>query len=266
LAKFNTPIALTFDFSGMLFVADRKNYRVRKVTPHGIVSTFVESKDFKNVCGIAVDINRNIYVTDEYSVKQISREGDIISLVSDDGDNFQPHAIAVDSDQNIFVSDRAHNKIWKITQGILSGYAGNGVKGFADGSGRAVKFDLPCGIALAGNGTLYVADGGNHRIRRITPQGVVSTLAGSGSPGFVDGVGTNAMFNYPLGLAIDADGDLYVTDYNNDAVRKVTPQGIVTTLDGKSNAHIECKLPVGIAVDANGAVYVSSNHKITKIM
>ncbi|RSK43156.1 NHL repeat-containing protein [Hymenobacter rigui] len=149
--------------------------------------------------------------------------------------------------------------------------------GSADGFGPAARFSRPMGIALAPDGTLYVADTNNHTIRRITPAGMVTTFAGTaGAQGSADGVGAAARFNSPVGLALDAQGVLYVTDAENQTIRKITPAGVVTTLAGrvgtKGNAdgpgeQARFHYPHGIAVTASGIIYVTDtdNHTIRRI-
>jgi DNA-binding beta-propeller fold protein YncE len=148
-----------------------------------------------------------------------------------------------------------------------------GEEGFADGKGSAAQFYHPAGIAIDAVGNLYVADFGNSRIRKVTPKGEVSTIAGS-KIGFADGSGNAAQFFSPSGIAIDAAGNLYVADTYNHRIRKVTPKGEVSTIagseegfaDGQGSAA-QFNIPFGIAIDAAGNLYVAAafNHRIRKI-
>ncbi|MDR2208701.1 MAG: SMP-30/gluconolactonase/LRE family protein [Azoarcus sp.] len=154
---------------------------------------------------------------------------------------------------------------------MVSTLAGNGEGGFADGPGGAAQFGAPLGIAADTAGNLYVADTGNHRIRKITPAGEVSTLAG-GEKGYADGTGSAARFYEPSGIAIDAAGNLYVTDGINLRIRKVTPDGAVSTLAGDKADHakdhaLQLQQPSAIAIDAAGNLYVAdgANHLILKV-
>jgi DNA-binding beta-propeller fold protein YncE len=122
----------------------------------------------------------------------------------------------------MYVTDSDNHKIRKITPaGEVSTFAGSSY-GFSDGPGATAQFQFIKGIAIDANGNLYVADENSHRIRKITPAGVVSTLAGTGSEGFADGAGSTAQFNYPTGVAVDANGNVYVADKDNHKIRKIT--------------------------------------------
>ena len=136
--------------------------------------------------------------------------------------------MAVDSSGTVYVADSGNNRIRKITPAdriedrVVSTFAGS-TEGFADGIGTEAQFDLPFGVAVDSSGNVYVADIANHRIRKITPAGVVSTFVGTGSAGHADGTGTEAQFNYPNGGAVDSSGNVYVADYGNNRIRKITP-------------------------------------------
>ncbi|MAG36986.1 MAG: hypothetical protein CL878_12190, partial [Dehalococcoidia bacterium] len=148
-------------------------------------------------------------------------------------------------------SDRGTESI-QVGTITVSTLAGGGVSGFADGTGATAQFDFPTGVAVDATGHVYVADRRNHRIRKIAPDGTVSTLAGSGISGYADGVGTAAQFNQPMDVAVDGAGNVYVADRDNDRIRKITPDGTVSSL---TDAVFE--FPTGVAVDAAGTVYVA---------
>lgn len=185
---------------------------------------------------------------------------------------YYPEGIAVDGSGNLFVSDTLNNRIRKITpSGSVTTLAG-GTQGYANGQGTSAKFYFPKGIAVDGSGNLFVADAGNHSIRKITPSGNVTTLAGDGTQGQADGQGTAATFGTPLGITIDGSGNLYVADGQNSNIRKITPSGNVTTLAGGTYGYADGQgtsakffYPNGITVDGNGNLYVSDNDRIRKI-
>jgi sugar lactone lactonase YvrE len=187
-----------------------------------------------------------------------------------------PFGVAVDMHGNVYVTDGGDgNRIRKIAlDGTVSTFAG-GREGFVDGEGSAAAFHTPSALALDRHGNLYVADTGNHAIRKITPDGKVTTLAGSGKPGFVDGNSASAQFNSPVGLAVDNAGIVYVADTYNDRIRRVAQDGSVSTVAGTglpSDADgiglaAGFDTPAAIAVAADGALYVADtgNDAIRKI-
>jgi hypothetical protein len=148
---------------------------------------------------------------------------------------------------------------------VVTTLAGSGATGSADGTGTAASFNYPTGVAVDGSGNLYVADSDNHKIRKISPGGVVTTLAGSGSPGSQDGIGGAASFSSPYGVAVDAGGNVYVGDSGNNKIRKITPAGAVTTFAGSGSpggqdgtgTAATFNGPAGLAVDGGGNVYVA---------
>ena len=162
-----------------------------------------------------------------------------------------------------------------VAPSTVSTLAGSTTAGFLNGTGSVASFRLPSGIARDASGNLYVADYGNHVVRKITPSGVVTTLAGTGSPGHVDGMANSVKFLTPTGIAVAASGNVYVTEFYGNDIRKITPGGIVTTLAGSATAGSTDGIgagasfnnPFGIAVDANESVYVAdySNNMIRKI-
>jgi sugar lactone lactonase YvrE len=168
-----------------------------------------------------------------------------------------PLAIAVDAAGNVYVADLGNNMIRKInSNGIVTTLAGSGATGSANGTGTAASFSAPNGVAVDAAGNVYVADYGNNLIRKITPDGVVTTLAGSGLAGAANGTGTAASFWAPAGIAVDAAGNVYVADYGNNLIRKINPDRVVTTFAGADGVGY-FKGPTGVTVDAGGNVYVA---------
>ena len=159
-----------------------------------------------------------------------------------------PSGIVRDASGNLFVCDRDNHRIVKITTaGVTSVFAG-GTMGFVNGTGAAAQFNQPYAITMDAAGNFYVGDRINHAIRKITAAGVVTTLAGSGSAGSANGTGSAATFNEPIGVTVDAAGNVYVADYINGMLRKVTAAGVVTTLTSIPSIF-------GVAVDAAGNIY-----------
>lgn len=243
-AKFDHPYGLATDSAGNVYVADTYNHKIRKITSTGLVTTLAgSSQGFANGTGTSAQFNF-------------------------------PHGVATDASGNLYVADYGNNKIRKITStGVVSTLAGSDLQGFADGTGATAMFNLPVGIATDSSGNIYVAEQGNHKIRKITPAGEVSTLAGS-TQGFADGIGTTAQFNNPMSLTIDTSGNVYIGDISNYKIRKIDPTGLVSTLAGSTLGYADgigdsakFYYPYGVAVDATGDVYVTdnNNHKIRKI-
>ncbi len=189
---------------------------------------------------------------------------------------YYPIGVEVDGSGFVYVVDTDNQRIRKITSGgVVSTLAGTGTAGFMDGAGNMALFSYPRGVAVDSSGNVYVADQSNHRIREITSAGVVTTLAGTNTAGFMDGAGNVALFRAPGGVAIDSSGNIYVGDQNNHRIRKITSTGVVSTLagtgtagnmDGAGNAA-QFSSPGGVAVDGSGNVYVADtyNHRIRKI-
>jgi serine/threonine protein kinase, bacterial len=181
---------------------------------------------------------------------------------------YNPTSVAVNQAGTLYVADQTSNKIRKISPGgTVTTVAGSGKAGSLDGTGVAASFSSPCGVAIDKIGNLYVADLGNNLIRKVAPSGLVSTLAGSRTPGSSDGKGTTASFNAPLGLAVDGAGNVYVADSENNKIRKIDASGNVRTLAGSggkghvagNGAIAKFDSPSGVAVDEAGNVYVADS-------
>lgn len=255
LASFREPSGITADASGNLFVADAGNNLVRKITSAGAVTTiaggdttgFVNgaglNSSFFDPVGVAVDASGNLYIADagNNQIRKITSGSNVTTFARNDTTTStappfnNPTGVAVDATGNVYVANYLNNNILAVNPaGTVSIYAGSaiGLPGANDGPSGSATFYYPNSVAADAAGNVYVADGVNNLIRKITPGGVVSTLAGSGTAGAVDSTGTAASFNGPAGLAVDAAGNVYVADANNNLIRKITPAGIVTTIAG----------------------------------
>ena len=236
-ASFKAPYGVAVDSSGNVFVAEQGGHRIRKITSTGVVTTFAGS-------GNPAFINGN-----------------------GTGAWFQnPNHIALDSSGNMYVADTGNCSIRKITSaGVVTTLAGDGTPGYVDGTGGGAEFQYPSGVAVDSSGNVYVADTNNQRIRKITSAGVVTTLAGNGTPGFANGTGSGASFNVPMGIAVDSAGNIYVSERDNNRIRKITSGGVVTTFAGSGVASYADGTgssacfngPNGISIDSNGNVYVA---------
>jgi sugar lactone lactonase YvrE len=264
------PCGVTVDSAGNVYVADSYNQTIRKVTPAGVVKTLAglagsyggadgtgSAARFNYPSGVAVDSAGNVYVADTSNdtIRKVTAGGVVTTLAG--GELFSgPQGVAVDSGGNVYVADTWNNRIRKVTPGgvvtTLAGLAGS--YGTNDGTGSAARFSNPSGVAVDSIGNVYVADTGNHTIRKVTPGGVVTTLAGlAGSNGSSDGTGSAARFNYPSGVAVDGAGNVYVADRDNETIRKVTPGGVVTTLAGNAAIANQWGSPIGGYADGTGS-------------
>ncbi len=250
-AAFNSPRGMVFDTSSNMYMCDSVNQVIRKITPAGVSSlfagkpntgTFVDgtgsSAGFSNPEWIAIDGSNNLYVADSgnHRIRKITSAGVVSTLagsgVSGSVDNTTgtaatfnvPSGVAVDPSYNVWVSEFGGCKIRKIAQPstTVTTVAGSGTNGYADGTGASASFRSPRSIVLDKLGNLYVADNFSHTIRKVTSAGVVTTIAGcSNTSGYYDGVGSNALFSYPVGLSIDKYNNLYIADNGNAAIRRI---------------------------------------------
>ena len=266
-ARFNQPGGVFSMSAGILFVSDTANATIRSIATDGTVSTFAGTAGnsgstdgtgaaarFNHPVGIAQDASGNLYVADanNHIIRKITSTGVVTTLAghagvsgSADGTgtaaffNF-PTGSAFDLKNNlVYIADTTNNTIRKITSaGAVTTLAGlAGTAGSSDGTGSGALFSQPCGLAVDSSGNIYVADKANSTIRKITPAGAVSTFAGlAGIAGLKDGTGSDAWFNQPEDVTVDAVGNVYVADTGNAAIRKITPSGAVTTLSLSSSS------------------------------
>lgn len=302
-ARFEDPYAVAVDRSGIVYVADATDHTIRKITPDGVVTTLAGSAGsfgssdgngsaarFKGPLGIAVDSVGTLYVADtgNSTIRKISATGAVTTLAGAAGNNgssdgagtaarfSEPNGIAVDSAGNLYVADTANSTVRKIsTAGVVSTLAGSpGAVGLSNGSGSAARFSVIFDVAVDSSGNVYVCDHGNHVIRKITPGGEVSTLAGSGVAGSADGSGSAASFRYPTGVAVDGAGTVFVADTDNHRIRSISPAGQVATVGGGSTTGSTDGVgtaalffnPKDVSVDGSGNLYIADrgNHTIRK--
>ncbi|MDP4272315.1 MAG: YDG domain-containing protein, partial [Bacteroidota bacterium] len=246
-AMFYYPTGLAIDKNGNLFVADTYNHRIRKISPNGIVSTIAGSGKSGNIDGQSNNACFNF-----------------------------PMSVVSDNSGNIFVTDFGNCTIREISEdGNVSTFAGSGFISDVDGIGTDASFNYPTGITIDNLGNLFVVDRGNNKIKKITPDHTVFTFTGNGQSGQIDGSADIAQFNNPYGISIDQNGNLYVTDVDNNAIRKISTTGNVSTITGQGIAgstdgfikNATLNSPSGIAVDTNGVIIFADqlNNKIRKI-
>ena len=269
-ASFYMPDDIVLDASGNMYVSDFGSNKIRKITPNGVVTTFAGSgvtgsangngvnASFNHPRGLAIDATGNVLVADRDNnvIRKITPSGDVTTYAgsgawgSTNGASGSarfnsPNGVAVDASGNLFVTDGNNNLIRKIdTNGNVSSFA---------------SVANPFGIAIDAAGNLYVTERDNNLVRKIAPNGVVTTLAGTGVSGSADGPGLSASFNYPSGITVDASGNVYVADKSNNKIRKIAPNGEVTTVAFVADV-------TGIAVDVSGVMYASTGrNRIKKI-
>ena len=242
-ANFNNPKGVAVLSNGDIVVADYLNCRIRLITPAGVVTTLAGSTDgFADGTGVGARFAATLGV----AVNPLTGV--------------------------IVVADTFNHRIRLVTQaGVVTTLAGQATAGSADGTGTGANFNYPAGVAVTSTGVIVVSDTYNHRIRLVTSAGVVTTLAGSGSPAFADGTGAGASFNYPQALAVTSSDVIVVADQSNHRIRLVTLAGVVTTLAGSTagsangtGTAASFSLPSGVAVTSSGDIVVAdqNNHRI----
>ena len=288
------PAGVAVDGSGNVYIADSGNGRIGRISPAGIITTI--RSQLGQPAGVAVDSVGNLYIADTNSnrILRITPAG-IVSVIAGGSFGYSgdggpavsatlsgPYGVAIDNAGNLYIADLGNNCIRKVTPaGIISTVAGNGIYGYSGDGGQATSAQLrnPTGVAVDSVGNLYMADSDNNRIRKVTPAGIISTVAGNGISGF-SGDGSQAMgaqLAYPFGVAVDGAGNLYIADLGNLRVREVTTAGVMRTVagdgtlsysgDGGQAGSAQLGTPNGVALDSAGDIYIADtgNSRIRKI-
>jgi len=290
-AQLASPRGVGVDSAGNLYIADYDNYRVRKVS-NGLITTVAGNGTFNFggdggpatsaqlsvPTGVAVDSAGNLYIADQQNNRVRKVSNGVITTVagggSSLGDNgpatsaqLSPYGLAVDNTGNLYIADISNNRIRKVSNGVITTVAGNGMQGGGGDGGPATSAQLsfPTGVAVDSIGNLYIADNFNNRIRKVS-NGVITTVAGNGTQGGGGdgGPAISAQLSTPYGVAVDSAGNLYIADYGNSGVRKVS-NGVITTIAGGGSlfgdngpaTSAQLYGPEGVAIDANGKVYIA---------
>ena len=310
-ASLSDPFGVAVDAIGNLYIADTSNHRIRKVDTSGIIATVAgngieghsgdggpaTSAALNTPIGVAVDMTGNLYIADAFNnrIRKVNAAG-VITTVAGNGDaRFSgdhaaatsaslsaPFGVAVDKSGNLYIADTSNQRIRKVdSSGTITTIAGSGTEGFSGDGGAATQASLnfPSGVTVDRAGNLFITDQSNHRIRKVNTGGVITTVAGNGDAGFSGdhAAATSASLNLPIGTAVDAAGTLYIADTSNHRIRKVSADGMVTTVagngiggfsgDGSAATRATLNSPSGVAVDSAGNLYIadSSNNRIRKL-
>lgn len=282
-AALESPKGIAFDNAGNMYITGWNQFpRIRKVDSSGIITTMagngtqgysgdgglVGDAVLFDPNGVVFDIDGNMYIADGDRIRKVDNSGIITTIagMGDTGDGepaftakLYARAIAIDDNGNIYIADG--NRIRKIDNlGIITTIAGTETKGYSGDDGPASSATLcePSAVVVDNNGNLYIADRGNHRIRRVDTSGFITTVAGTGTSGYSGdgGVAIAAQLSSPAGVAVDNCGNIYISDSGNDRIRKINSSGIISTVFGNSG---ELFGPNGVALDNHGNLYIADS-------
>ena len=310
-AQLNWPRDIAIAADGSLFIADTRNHSIAKVGPDGIISTVVGggAPGYSGDGGPATRARLNgprdveigpdgsLYIadTDNHCIRQVTPDGVITTLAGSGtsgycGDGMSaanarvayPQDVALGADGSLYFTDTGNHRIRQVTcEGTIRTVAGTGVWGHGGDGGAAVRSQLarPRGVCVDSEGCLYIADTENHSVRKVTPDGTITTVAGNGTEGY-SGDGddaTCAQLAWPRGVVVDADGCLFIADCGNSLIRKVAPDGTISTVggtgaegySGNGGPALRAQLadPHGIQLGVDGSLYIGEprNHCIRRI-
>jgi uncharacterized protein (TIGR03437 family) len=298
-AQFNAPSSIVLDGSGNVYITDLFNARIRKITSssvstvagNGLTAYSGDGGSAQNAlmnapAGVAPGPGGVVYISDTNNqrVRRINADGTISTVAGNGTPGFTgdgsaasgaqvayPSGLAVDAAGNAYFSDTANQRVRRISGGVISTVAGSGTSGYAGDGGAAASAQLnsPAGVAVDGAGNLYIADFSNHAVRKVSG-GIITTLAGTGVAGFSgdNGPAKQAQLNGPSGVAVDQAGNVYVADSGNQVVRKIAPNGVISTFagmfgnpgssgDGGPAVSAQLALPSAVANDNSGNVYIT---------
>jgi len=311
-AQLSEPIDVAADGQGNVYISEYLNHLVRKVNAQGTISTFVARGGKADQLtavglsphGVAADKRGNVYIVDEFDVVLKASPGGTFTRIAGSlhncgnltclGDGgpatsaflLDPYGVAVDAQGNVYIADTGNERVRKVTPaGAITTVAGSGPRppqpGYSGDGGpaTAARLGVPTGVAVDGKGNLYIADTYNNRVRKVNLRGTISTVAGTGKRGFSGdgGPATRAKLAHPYGVVVDGRGNVYIGDYGNNRVRKVSPRGKITTFAGSRNyglagdrgpaTRAQLSGPQGVAVDKRGNVYIAdtSNNRVRKV-
>ena len=288
---------VALDGAGNLYIADTSNHRIRKVDSDGNITTVAGREQLSNPQSVALDGAGNLYIADTGNnrIHKVDSSGNISTVAGTGTAGFSgdssaataallntPADVAPDGAGNLYITDRGNERIRKVdSAGVISTVAGSGTAGFSGDGGAATAAQLnePYGVAVDSSGNLYIAEWNNNRIRKVNSAGVISTVAGTGTAGFSGdgGAATAAQLSNPQDVALDAAGNLYIADVNNNRIRKVNSAGVISTVagtgtagfsgDGGAATSAQLHWPRGVALDGAGNLYIAdnNNHRIRKV-
>jgi uncharacterized protein YjiK len=310
-ARLYYPAGITLDDSGNLYIADDWNQRIRKVDTSGFITTVAgngsigysgdggqaTSAQLATPRGIALDSSGNLFVAvyDSHRIRKVSTSGTITTVAGDgsagtsgDGGSATsaglrfPWGVTLDSSGNLYIAQYDSHVIRKVdNSGTITRFAGTSTYGYSGdgGSATSARLNSPRHVAVDSSGNLYIADSGNHRIRKVDTLGIITTVAGNGLEGYSGDGGSaiSAQLDHPEGVALDSFGHLYIADSGNHRIRKVNASGIITTVagtgvagysgDGGDAASVQLYGPSHVALDSFGNLYIAdnNNHRIRKV-